>query len=118
MHDTSGHHHIFSQQLTPYLEQVLNGIKKEQLKPGGLPISVDLMEQIHSVLSHKMQDYNNVLLWAAYFGLLRCSKFTVPSINDYNPTVHLSLQDIVIDSHKAPTLIRLNIKQSKTDPFR
>ena len=32
MHITSGHHHIYSQQLTPYLEQVLQGIKKDQLK--------------------------------------------------------------------------------------
>ena len=54
----------------------------------------------------------------AFFGLLCCSEFTVPSITDYDPIVHLSLQDIASDSHTAPTLIRLNIKQSKTDPFR
>ena len=57
MHVTSGHHNIFSQQLTPDLEQVLHGVKKEQLKSGPhreiLPITADLMEQIHSVLSHK-----------------------------------------------------------------
>ena len=74
------------------------------------------MEQIHSVLSHKIQDNNSVLMWV--FGLLRCSEFTVPSINGYDPTVHLSLQDIATDSHTAPTLIRLNIKQFKTDLFR
>ena len=42
----------------------------------------------------------------------------MPSTNDYDPTVHLSLQDIAIDSHTVPTVIRLNIKQSKMDPFR
>ena len=52
------------------------------------------------------------------FGLLRCSEFTVPSVNDYDPAVHLSLGDIAIDSHTAPTVVRINIKQSKTDPFR
>ena len=68
MHVTSSHHHIFSQQLTYYLEQVLHEIKKEQLKSGPhrerLPITADLMEKIDSVLSYKMQDYNNVLIWA------------------------------------------------------
>ena len=53
----------------------------------------------------------------AFLGLLHCSKFTVPLINDYDPTVHLSLQDIATDSHTALTVIRLTIKQSKTDPF-
>ena len=52
------------------------------------------------------------------FGLLRCSEFTVPSINDYDPTVHLSFQDVAIDSSTALTVIRISIKQSKTDPFR
>ena len=62
------------------------------------------------------------MMWAvcctAFFGLLRCSEFTVPSINDYDPTVHLSFQDVAIDSSTAPTVIRISIKQSKTDPFR
>ena len=103
----------------------MRGIKKEQLKSGTncerLPITADLMQQIYFVLSHKIQDYNSVLMWAecgtTFFGLLRCSEFTVPSTNDYDSTVHLSLQDIAINSYTAPTVIRLNIKQSKTDPF-
>ena len=32
--------------------------------------------------------------------------------------MHLSLGDIAIDSHTAPKVVRINIKQSKTDPFR
>ena len=31
--------------------------------------------------------------------------------------MHLSLQDIAIDSCTSPTVVRINIKQSKTDPF-
>ena len=80
------------------------------------------MQQIYSVLSCNIRDYNSVLMWAAcctaFFSLLRCCKFTVSSTNVYDPTVHLSLQDIAIDSHTACTVIRLNIKQSKVDPFR
>ena len=125
MHVTSSHHLDFSQQLTPYLEQVLYRIKKKQLKPGTncerLPITVDLVQQIYSVLSCNIQDYNSVLMWAAcctaFFGLLCCSQFAVPSTNDYDPAVHLSLQDIAIDSHTTPVVNRLNITHSKTDPF-
>ena len=103
----------------------MHGIKKEQLKSSTnherLPITADLTQQIHSVLSQIIQNCNSVIMWAAcctaFFGLLHCSKFTVPSTNDYDPTVHLSLQDIDIDSHTAPTVKRLNFKQSEMDPF-
>ena len=62
------------------------------------------------------------MMWAAcslaFFGFLRCSEFTVPSQEEYSPTVHLSLQDISINSRESPTWIQVRIKQSKTDPFR
>ena len=41
--------------------------------------------------------------------------FTVPSVHDYDPSAHLSYEDLSIDS---PSVIHLHIKQSKTDPFR
>ena len=62
MHVTSSHHLAFSQQLTPYLEQVLDGIQKEQVKSGTncerLPITVDLslMQQIYSVWLCNIQE--------------------------------------------------------------
>lgn len=31
--------------------------------------------------------------------------------------VYLSLRDVALDSHAAPSLVQLNIKQSKTDPL-
>ena len=42
----------------------------------------------------------------------------MPSSQAYDPDAHLSLGDFAIDSHEAPSLIHLTIKQSKTDPFR
>ena len=53
-----------------------------------------------------------------FFGFLRCSEFTVPSKKDYDPESHLSLADISVDSRIAPSMIRIHIKQSKTDPFQ
>ena len=43
---------------------------------------------------------------------------TVPSDSGYDPQTHLSLADIALDDNKRPSLIRVSIKQSKTDPFR
>ena len=43
---------------------------------------------------------------------------TIPNLDAYDPSVHLSLEDVALDSRTAPTIIWLTIKQSKTDPFR
>ena len=61
-------------------------------------------------------------MWAAcctpFFGFLRCSDFTVPSSYGFEPVTHLSVKDIALDNKTSPSLVRINIKQSKTDPFR
>ena len=61
------------------------------------------------------------MLWAAcclaFFGFLRVGEFTIPSYNHYDQSSHLSLQDISIDNRANPRLLRVTIKQSKTDPF-
>ena len=49
---------------------------------------------------------------------LQAGEFTTLSLQAYDPDVHLSLGDLALDSHTNPTLARVRIKQSKTDPFR
>lgn len=62
------------------------------------------------------------MLWAAcnlaYFGFLCSAEFTVPTLVSFSPDVHLSLDDIAVDSYEVPTLLRVRLKASKTDPFR
>lgn len=62
------------------------------------------------------------MLWAAacvgFFEFLQAGEFVVPSPQAYDPSVHLNLNDIAVNNHAAPTIIRVQIKQSKTDPFR
>ena len=62
------------------------------------------------------------MLWAAccigFFGFLRAGEFTVPGDDAYDPTVHLSHEDIAVDNPVKPRVVRITIKQSKTDPFR
>ena len=126
LHVSSGLHEEFAKQLTPHLELVLKGIKKEKAKaaplPTRMPITIDIMVKIKVTLLRCPSKYDNVLLWAAcclaFFGFLRCGEFTVPSQNEYDPTAHLSLEDIAVDNKSSPTVIQVNIKQSKTDPFR
>ena len=43
---------------------------------------------------------------------------TVPSDNGYDPSVHLSIKDISVDTSSHPSVIFIRIKQSKTYPFR
>ena len=61
------------------------------------------------------------MLWAAccmcFFGFLRSGEITVPSLKEYDPEGHLSVGDVALDSHQDPLVVRVHIKQSKTDPF-
>ena len=45
-------------------------------------------------------------------------KFTVPADNAYDPTAHLNTEDISVDNKANPSMARIKLKKSKTDPFR
>ena len=49
---------------------------------------------------------------------MRAGEFTVPSDGSFDPQVHLTVGDIALDSHSAPTTMHVSLKASKTDPFR
>ena len=42
----------------------------------------------------------------------------MPSAKDYDPGAHLSFGDVLLDSTVDPQVAQVNIKASKTDPFR
>ena len=62
------------------------------------------------------------MLWAAccvgFFGFLRAGEFTVSSNREFDPSSALTLEDVAVDQHANPSMIQINLKQSKTDPFR
>ena len=126
LHTTCGRHKGFLDQLTPRLQQVLKGIKKTQsalqVPRVRRPITLDIMRGIQSVISTHPGSYFHMMIWAAcclaFFGFLRSSEFTVQQQGIYDKTANLSLEDIALDSRSSPMMIRVNIKQSKTDPFR
>ena len=53
-----------------------------------------------------------------FLGFLRVGEMTVPSLNGYNEGYHLNFDDVAVDNHSNPSLLRVRIKGSKTDPFR
>ena len=65
---------------------------------------------------------NHVMFWAAcsfgYFSFLRTLEFTVPNLSSFSSSLHLSAQDIAVDSPSVPSSMHIRIKGSKTDPFR
>ena len=112
----------------PILEYVLKGIKRQQAKQKPhstrtrLLITPTILQSLRSELNKEPSKWNNVMLWAAcctcFFGFLRSGEITIPSLRDYDSTAHLSHGDVTFDSQCTPTMAQINIKASKTDPFR
>ena len=81
-------------------------------------VTADLMSVLHRSLD--LANPDNVMLWAAccfgFFGFLRGGGFTVNS--PFDPSLHLTLADILVDIPLNPQSVSVFIKCSKTDPFR
>lgn len=62
------------------------------------------------------------MLWAAYctcfHGFLYLNEAMVPTLTAYNPSVHLSMADVSLDSAFNQGMAILRIKASKTNHFR
>ena len=125
LHASEGYHDHFSLQLTPRLQLVLRGIRKHQSltlpKRIRLPITIQIMCKIKKVLFREPRSYNNIMLWAAcclaFFGFMRVGEFTIQNQDSYDKSAHLSFSDISVNSRRQPHLLKVTIKQSKTDPF-
>ncbi|XP_031572598.1 uncharacterized protein LOC116306659 [Actinia tenebrosa] len=106
----------------PRLQRVIRGIKRVHgtKATDRLPITDDIMWLIHGHLD--MSQVDHLMFWAAcclaYFGFMRSAEFTVPKLSSYSSAIHLSVQDIAVDSIDAPSCLCVYIKASKTDPFR
>ena len=126
LHVVSGHNVTFHSQLTPCLHQVLKGIRKEKAStlPSRLrrPITRDFILKIKVALLKSPHSYHNIMMWTAcclaFFGFLHSSEFTIPTQSGYDPEVHLSPKDVAVDNRAKPLMLKVIIKQSKTDPFR
>ena len=111
----------------PRLDYVLKGIKRSQAEQGRgsrvrLPMTPELLRKLKGILGGRLDQWDTAMIWAAcclcYFGFLRIGEITAPSDSSFDPTQHLGVTDLAVDNRKNPTLLRVNIKRSKTDPFR
>ena len=62
--------------------------------------------------------YALAAMYLCFFGFLRAGEAVAPDNSEFDPTQHLTYADIAADSVSKPTYLQINIKQSKTDPFR
>lgn len=125
LHITTGTYNIFRDQLTPIVYQVVRGILKAQsmTKPVRvhLPITIDIMHKIKTVLIHQPHRYHNILMWAVSctsFGWLRCSEFTMPAQAEYDAAVHLSYDDVAVDKKLILTIQIKYVIQNRSIPQR
>lgn len=112
----------------PLLECTLKGLKLKQAKCPSmrskirLPITPVIMRQLREVWEKENNHPDKIMLWAAcctcFFGFLRSGEVTVRSQKEYDPEAHLSDGDVSLDSQSNPSVVRVRIKASKTDPFR
>ena len=74
------------------------------------------------IIKRSLDTHNSehVMLWAAYclglFGFSGAGEFTVNST--FDPSIHLTVQDLQVDAEVNPSSPRVCLKSSKTDPFR
>ena len=53
-----------------------------------------------------------------FYGFLRSGEATLTAGQEYDPEADLSEGDVALDDLVNPTVVRVHIKASKTDPFR
>ena len=106
------------------LEYVIRGVKRLTNGPTRprLPITLPLLAQLRCVWSTNQSTKDVSMLWAAstmcFFGFLRAGEVVTPSNSSFDPSVHLAVTDVSVDSHSTPAYLAVNIKASKTNPFR
>ena len=112
----------------PKLEGVIRGIKSQQALSRDtsakkrLPITPDILLKLKDYFQQRSADSDSFMLWAAvstcFFGFMRAGEMTVPSESSFDPNSHLCMSDVSIDCIDNPQMVKLNLKTSKTDPFR
>ena len=104
----------------PRLYMLVRSIKRQSKKsPKRIPVTLQKLKTIHAYLaSTSWSQGDKLMLWAAvttaFFGFLRSSEYCSPQTKKFDPETTLCFEDI---TYKYPN-IHINIKASKTDPFR
>lgn len=110
----------------PRLRLVQSGIQRTHAQRAAqaervrLPITPSILARMRSYwIREEMQVIDQVMLWAAatlcFHGFLRAGELTVPTVQRFDPAVHLTWGDVEADCHVCPSTIKVHLKRSKTD---
>lgn len=109
----------------PQLEYVLKGMKRlgePSSRHQRLPITPPILVRMKQAWVIHPNREDAKMLWAAstlcFFGFLRSGEAVAPGDAEFDPSRHLTFNDVSVDSHEAPRVLEVTIKASKTDPFR
>ena len=108
----------------PRLFYALRGIRRIQgnsfTRPLRSPITLSHLRSLFHYVHHHFNYRDYVMLKAvftlAYFGLLRSAEYTSSTSYTYHPDTTLMLTNITFSNNL--TLLSINLRASKTDPFR
>ena len=109
------------------LEQLLRGAKVVVAKKRGkgrprLLITPSILRMLRKAWLTGDANYDSVMLWAVcslcFFRFFRLGELTSPLEHGFDPSVHLSFDDIAVDDKENPTVLQVHLKASKMDPFR
>ena len=97
-------------------KQGLNGPKQE-LIPHRLPITPAILVHLQTKWITSPPSHDGLMLWQVFWGSSGrgSSQCRRPAPMTRKRT---NLHNLAIDSHTCPSLFRVRLKQSKTDPFR
>ena len=100
----------------PRLQYVLRGIRLEEARLNRqprqrLPVTVNVLRKVHSILLLDPNNFDNIMLWEAFllcfFGFLRSGEVTIPDQNSYDPQFHLNFEDFSADNSTSPSLLKV-----------
>ena len=107
----------------PKLQAVQVGVAKTHAfgkgpRPERLPITPAILRAIKTVWSLSATEHDTIMNWAictlAFFGFFRLGEILLTTTN-FDPDRHLAVGDVAVDSRQDPSLLRVNLKCSKTD---
>ena len=114
----------------PRLHQVLRGMKISQARSpktpttqrARQPITPPLLHDIRRFWSSYPPDQDKTMLWAAFttcfFGFMRSGELCIQdTTKGFDETTDLTFNDVAVDDYQNPSLLRIHLKTSKTDPF-
>ena len=109
----------------PILKRVQAGISRSRLLKGApprirLPITAQLLRQMRESWE-RSSNPEKLVLWAvsctAFFGFFRLGELLLDSPTAFDPKLHLAWGDVAVDDPAEPKMVKIHLKQSKTDQF-